>query len=191
MTDRPLDKTTQTYVTGENEALVGFFQDLKRGLQSLSLTTTRDPKGNQVVTGARRPRLEAEFYEGAFGREFLKFHERSIDEIQWMREKGMLLSPNPKVSQPERIGGGVDDAVSTSDSIIRKYNAWWKFCDLHHRRARYATVLVFGDYHNFSSASRAMREAGMITHRTTIQGLCELGLELYAQEAKKIAREEK
>lgn len=187
MTDRPLDKTQQDYV--DHGGLVNLLQTIKHGLHNLKVTKTRDGKGGYVVSGLER--LEREFYESAFGEDFLKYHERSIDEIQWMREKGMLLSPHPKVSKPERIGGGMDDAVSLSDSIIKKYNAWWKYCENNHRRARYATVLVFGDYHNFSSASRAMREAGMITHRTTIRGLCELGLEIYAQEAKKIALVEK
>jgi len=187
MTDRPLDKTQQDYV--DHGGLVNLLQSIKHGLQNLTVTKTRDGKGGMQVSGLKRERREVEFYEGAYGQDFLRFHEKAIDDIQWMRECGMLLSPNPKVSNPERIAGGVNDGATLSDSIIRRYNAWWKFCETNHRMVRVATVLIFGDYENFSSASRIMRGSGMMASDKTIKGLSQLGLELYRQVAKNVDRD--
>lgn len=181
--ERPLDKTQQDYV--DNGGLVNLLQSLKHGLHNLTLTKTRDGKGGEAVTGLKR--ASKLYYESAFDSDFLKYHARSIYELQFMQDGGRLISPNAKTSKPERIqGGSIEDAMTERDKIIRKFDAWERHCRQSHRLPMAAAVYIFGEGLNFTQASKAMRGRTMRASDKTVKGLSILGLEIYTEIAKKV-----
>lgn len=186
MTERPLDKTQQDYV--DHGGLVNLLQSIKHGLHDLTLTKTRDGKGGLTVSGLRR--VQRITYEIVYDEDFIIRHEKSIHAIQFMRSKGMLISPNPKTSSPERIqGGNWEDAITSSDSIRRKFDEWRKYEHKGQRPAIQSAIRVFGECKTMEESVREMRNLAIKINRKTIEGLAAHGLELFAEASKKVDRD--
>ncbi len=188
------DRTTESYITGHNEAITRFLQEIRTGLHKispLSLTKIRDGRGGEVVGGAKR----RSYAEKAFGEEYISDHQRAIDDIETMQTNGRLVSPFAKRMSVELRSGGeggqIQNITAYIEDVKARYDNWFGFCEGNHLYARTATILVFGEGCGFTEASQIMRGRGMSVSKNSIMGLCYLGIVLYEERTRIFLRKKK